>query len=41
MTPVPEVQMAYLEVFENLEGPIRINSPYKKLQMESDFWRDP
>ncbi|WP_413741309.1 FTR1 family iron permease [Sodalis sp. RH15] len=33
-----EVQMAYFEVFENLEGPIRINtSAQKSYQMESQF----
>ncbi len=33
-----EVQMAYFEVFENLEGPIRINiSAQKSYQMESEF----
>lgn len=33
-----EVQMAYFEVFENLEGPIRINiSAQKSYQMESAF----
>ncbi|HEY0209850.1 FTR1 family protein [Acerihabitans sp.] len=33
-----EVQMAYFEVFENLEGPIRINfSLQKSYQMESEF----
>ncbi|MDG6894651.1 iron permease [Volucribacter amazonae] len=33
-----EVQMAYFEVFENLEGPIRINfSAQKSYQMESRF----
>ncbi|OOF56502.1 iron permease [Rodentibacter genomosp. 2] len=33
-----EVQMAYFEVFENLEGPIRINfSAQKSYQMESTF----
>ncbi|NDL65282.1 FTR1 family iron permease [Acerihabitans arboris] len=33
-----EVQMAYFEVFENLEGPIRINiSAQKSYQMESGF----
>ncbi|HHF1624244.1 TPA: FTR1 family protein [Haemophilus influenzae] len=33
-----EVQMAYFEVFENLEGPIRINfSAQKSYQMESIF----
>lgn len=33
-----EVQMAYFEVFENLEGPIRINfSAQKSYQMEATF----
>ncbi|MFE8047241.1 FTR1 family iron permease [Brenneria goodwinii] len=33
-----EVQMAYFEVFENLEGPIRINiSAQKSYQLESTF----
>lgn len=33
-----EVQMAYFEVFENLEGPIRINfSAQKSFQMEATF----
>lgn len=33
-----EVQMAYFEVFENLEGPIRINfSAQKSYQMEASF----
>ena len=33
-----EVQMAYFEVFENLEGPIRINfSAQKSFQMEAAF----
>lgn len=33
-----EVQMAYFEVFENLEGPIRINfSAQKSYQMEAEF----
>lgn len=33
-----EVQMAYFEVFENLEGPIRINfSAQKSFQMEASF----
>ncbi|TKI04769.1 FTR1 family iron permease [Martelella alba] len=33
-----EVQMAYFEVFENLEGPIRMNiSAQKSYQMESQF----
>ncbi|VFS49810.1 Uncharacterised protein [Budvicia aquatica] len=33
-----EVQMAYFEVFENLEGPIRINiSAQKSYQMEAAF----
>jgi len=33
-----EVQMAYFEVFENLEGPIRINtSAQKSYQMESEL----
>ncbi|TID26122.1 iron permease, partial [Avibacterium paragallinarum] len=33
-----EVQMAYFEVFENLEGPIRINfSAQKSYQMEAMF----
>lgn len=33
-----EVQMAYFEVFENLEGPIRINfSAQKSYQMETTF----
>lgn len=33
-----EVQMAYFEVFENLEGPIRINiSAQKSYQMENTF----
>lgn len=33
-----EVQMAYFEVFENLEGPIRINfSAQKSYQMENEF----
>ncbi|EHR8837282.1 FTR1 family iron permease [Shigella flexneri] len=33
-----EVQMAYFEVFENLEGPIRINfSAQKSYEMESTF----
>lgn len=33
-----EVQMAYFEVFENLEGPIRINiSSQKSFQMEAAF----
>ena len=37
-----EVQMAYFEVFENLEGPIRIKFlRTKKLPNGSDFWRDP
>lgn len=32
------VQMAYFEVFENLEGPIRINiSARKSYEMESAF----
>ena len=34
-----EVQMAYFEIFENLEGPIRINfSAQKSYQMGSHFW---
>ena len=33
-----EVQMAYFEIFENLEGPIRINfSAQKSYQMEATF----
>ena len=33
-----EVQMAYFEVFENLEGPIRVNfSAQKSYQMEATF----
>ena len=33
-----EVQMAYFEVFENLEGPIRINfSAQRSYQMEATF----
>lgn len=37
-TPRREVQMAYFEVFENLEGPIRINiSANKSYEMESAF----
>lgn len=33
-----EVQMAYFEVFENLEGPIRINiSAQKSYQLEATF----
>jgi raw score 12.42 len=33
-----EVQMEYFEVFENLEGPIRINfSAQKSYQMEATF----
>ena len=32
-----EVQMAYFEVFENLEGPIRINFSAQSYQMEASF----
>lgn len=33
------IQKAYFEIFENLEGPIRINhSARKSFQMESTFW---
>ena len=38
MNAKTEVQMAYFEIFENLEGPIRINfSAQKSYQMEATF----